>query len=64
MLNKEQATTRAQYLVDRYPQARTVQQVIDCAITEDYFQSNDEMMAIWGRVCRLLPQDNLSDKLA
>jgi len=58
MLNKEQATTRAQYLVDRYPQARTVQQVIDCAITEDYFKSSDEMMAIWGRVCRLLPQVN------
>jgi len=56
MLNKEQATTRAQYLVDRYPEARTVQQVIDYALADDCFKSNDEMLAIWGRVCRLLPQ--------
>jgi len=56
MLNKEEIKIRAQYLVDRYPQARTVKQVIDCAMSDEYFQSNDELMAIWGRVCRLLPQ--------
>ena len=57
VLTIEQAKARAQELVNKYPEAKTVKQLIDTAHMANEFKSNDEVIIVWGRVCRLLPQE-------
>lgn len=55
-ITKEQATQKASEIVAKYPNATNVQDALDLAIQDGFFQSNDEAIAVWGRLCRLLPQ--------
>jgi hypothetical protein len=43
-------------LVSDYPQAKNVQELMDIAHAEGRFENETEMLTVWGRVCRLLPQ--------
>ena len=52
----EFAKAYALKLVSDYPQAKTVQDLIDIAHAEGRFKNETEMLSVWGRVCRLLPQ--------
>lgn len=54
--NIEQAKAKANELVSLYPNARNVQDLIDTAKAEGHFKNETEMLSVWGRVCRLLPQ--------
>jgi len=56
MLTIQQAKDKAQNLVDLYPQATNVQDLIDRAKEDKQFANEVEMLIVWGRVCRLLPQ--------
>ena len=56
MTTIEQAKNKAQELVLLYPNAKTVQDLIDIAKENGHFKNSDDMLAVWGRVCRLLPQ--------
>ena len=55
-ITKEQATQKASEIVAKYPNATNVQVALDLAMQDGFFQSNDEAIAVWGRLCRLLPQ--------
>jgi hypothetical protein len=55
-ITKEQATQKASEIVAKYPNATNVQDALDLAMQDGFFQSNDEAIAVWGRLCRLLPQ--------
>ena len=55
-ITKEQATQKASEIVAKYPNATNVQDALDLAMQDNFFQSNDEAIAVWGRLCRLLPQ--------
>ena len=55
-ITKEEATQKANDIVARYPSATNVQDALDLAMQDGFFQSNDEAIAVWGRLCRLLPQ--------
>jgi hypothetical protein len=58
MFTKEQAILRAKELVIKYPDCTNVSDLFDTAIAHGEFEnySDDEGLAVWGRVCRLLPQ--------
>lgn len=58
MLTIQQAKDKATELVAKYPDCTNVSDLIDTAIAHGEFDgySNDEGLAVWGRVCRLLPQ--------
>jgi hypothetical protein len=58
-MNADQAKAKAKQLVNGYPQAKNVQDLIELAKADNQFISNDEMLAVWGRVCRLLPQKQI-----
>lgn len=55
-ITKEQATQKASEIVAKYPNATNVQDALDLAMQDGFFQSNDEAIAVWGLLCRLLPQ--------
>jgi hypothetical protein len=57
-MNKEQAMQKAQELIAKYPDCKNVSDLIDTAVAHNEFKTNEEGMAVWGRVCRLLPQKN------
>jgi hypothetical protein len=52
----QQAKEKAQSLVDLYPHLTNVQDLIDQAQADKQFTDEAEMLIVWGRVCRLLPQ--------
>lgn len=52
----EQAKNKANELVSLYPNAKTVQDLINTAKADGHFKNEAEMLSVWGRVCRLLPQ--------
>ena len=52
----EQAKNKASELVLLYPNAKTVQDLINTARENGHFKDETEMLSVWGRVCRLLPQ--------
>jgi hypothetical protein len=52
----EQAKAKANELVSLYPNAKTVQDLINTAKADGHFKNEAEMLSVWGRVCRLLPQ--------
>ncbi len=52
----QQAKEKAQSLVDLYPHITNVQDLIDQAQADAQFTDEVEMLIVWGRVCRLLPQ--------
>jgi hypothetical protein len=52
----QEAKNKANELVALYPNARTVQDLIDTAQANGHFKNETEMLSVWGRVCRLLPQ--------
>jgi hypothetical protein len=52
----EQVKNKANELVSLYPNAKTVQDLINAAKSNGHFKNEAEMLAVWGRVCRLLPQ--------
>jgi len=56
MTTVEQAKNKAKKLVSLYPNAKTVQDLINTAKAEGHFKNETEMLSVWGRVCRLLPQ--------
>ena len=56
MLTIQQAKDKAQNLVDLYPHITNVQDLIDKAKEDKQFANEVEMITVWGRVCRLLPQ--------
>lgn len=55
-MNKQEAIRRAQELVAKYPDYTNVSDLMDIAVANSEFKTNEEGLAIWGRVCRLLPQ--------
>jgi len=56
-MNKiEMAKAKASELVILYPNINNVQDLIAIAQNDGHFANNAEMMSVWGRVCRLLPQ--------
>lgn len=57
-MNREEAKRRAEELVAKYPHCENVSDLMDTAIAHEEFKTNEEGLAIWGRVCRLLPQKN------
>jgi hypothetical protein len=52
----QQAKNKASELVLLYPNAKTVQDLINTARENGHFKNETEMLSVWGRVCRLLPQ--------
>ncbi len=56
MMTIQEAKDKALYLVNLYPQATSVQDLIDLATKEGHFTDESELLSVWGRVCRLLPQ--------
>lgn len=56
MNTMEQAKAKASELVSLYPNAKTVQDLINTAKANGHFKNEAEMLSVWGRVCRLLPQ--------
>jgi len=56
MLTMQEAKDKAQNLVDLYPHITNVQDLIDKAKEDKQFANEVEMITVWGRVCRLLPQ--------
>ena len=56
MNTTEQAKNKASELVLLYPNAKTVQDLINTAQANGHFENEIEMLSVWGRVCRLLPQ--------
>jgi hypothetical protein len=56
MLTIQQAKDKAQNLVDLYPHITNVQDLIDKAKEDKQFANEVELIIVWGRVCRLLPQ--------
>jgi hypothetical protein len=56
VMTPQEATQKANDIVARYPSATNVQDALDLAMQDGFFQSNDEAIAVWGRLCRLLPQ--------
>lgn len=55
MTTKEFAIEFATKLISDYPQALTVEDLMDVAIKDGRFEDNHEMLAVWGRVLRILP---------
>ena len=51
-----EAKDKAQMLVNFYPNAKTVQDLIDSAKEDGHFKNEQDLLSTWGRVCRLLPQ--------
>jgi len=56
MITIEQAKAKAIELIAKYPSATNVQDLMDMAIADNQFETETEAIAVWGRVCRLLPQ--------
>jgi hypothetical protein len=52
----QEAKDKALYLVNLYPDLTNVQDLIDQAQADKQFTNEVEMLIVWGRVCRLLPQ--------
>jgi len=52
---KEFAIAYAKKLVSDYPQAKTVEDLIDIAQANGRFENEIEMLSVWGRALRLLP---------
>ena len=48
------------FLLRLYPEAVTVQDLIEVAYKEGHFVDEVDMLSIWGRVCRFLPQRAVS----
>lgn len=59
-MSKEFAIAFASKLVSDYPNAKTVQQLMSQAMADERFEDNTEMLSVWGRVCRLLPQEEMN----
>lgn len=57
MNSKEFATAYAKKLTQDYPNAKNVKELMDIAMKDGRFQDETEMLSVWGRVCRLLPQN-------
>ena len=51
----ESAKAKALLVVKTFPQAKTVQEAYDLAIAANMFSNDNEALATWGRLCRLLP---------
>jgi hypothetical protein len=56
MLTIQEAKDKAQNLVDLYPHLTNVQDLIETAKADGRFSNETELISVWGRVCRLLPQ--------
>jgi hypothetical protein len=56
MITAEQAKQKASELVALYPLKNNVQDLIDQAKLDGHFANETELLAVWGRVLRLLPQ--------
>jgi hypothetical protein len=56
MLTIQEAKDKAQNLVDLYPHLTNVQDLIETAKADGRFNNETELISVWGRVCRLLPQ--------
>jgi len=55
-MTKDQAIAKAAELVAKYSSAKNVQDLIEIAGNNNEFKNETEMLIVWGRVCRLLPQ--------
>ena len=55
-MTTEMAKAKALELVCLYSDASNVQDLMNLATADSHFTNHDEMLAVWGRVCRLLPQ--------
>ena len=60
MTTKQFAIAYASKLVSDYPEEKTVQSLMNRAQEAGRFKNNTEMLAVWGRVCRLLPQEEIN----
>ena len=52
---KEDAIATANYLMDNYPQLKTVEDVIEQARKDNVFGDEIALLITWGRLSRLLP---------
>jgi hypothetical protein len=57
----QEAKDKALYLVNLYPDLTNVQDLIDQAQADKQFTDEVEMLSVWGRVCRLLPQKEINN---
>lgn len=53
---QELAKSAANELVTKYGQNKTVEDVIDAAIADNYFENDTELLAVWARLLRILPR--------
>ena len=60
MTTKEFAIAYASKLVADYPEAKTVEDLMDIAVANNRFENKTQMLSVWGRVLRLLPRKAVS----
>ena len=56
MITAEHAKSVALDITQAFPEATTVQEAYDLAIEAKMFANDNEALAVWGRLSRLLPQ--------
>ena len=56
MITAQHCKEMALDITQAFPEAKTVQEAFDLATEARMFSNNDEAMAVWGRLMRLLPQ--------
>ncbi len=56
VMTPQEATNKASEIVAKYPNATNVQDALELAFQDGFFKNLDEARAVWGRLCRLLPQ--------
>lgn len=56
MATIQEAKNKANELVALYPNEKNVQDLMNIAQANGHFKNETEMLSVWGRVCRLLPQ--------
>ena len=54
-MTKDEAITIAKSITQRYPEAKTANQAIDLSRNDGWFNNDTELLAVWGRLMRLLP---------
>lgn len=57
MITSERAKLFALNIKEAFPNAQTVQQAYDSALELKMFNNEEEALAVWGRLCRLFPQE-------
>lgn len=54
-MTKQEAIAIAEAITRRYPEAKTANEAIDLSRNDGWFSNQTEVLAVWGRLLRLLP---------